>query len=123
MNTALWIIQVLLLLLYATAGSLKVFATAKARESMSWVKRHPDGFVRLVGGSELLGALGLVLPLLTGVLAILTPLAAIGLSLVQLLAILTEHVPHKEYSFIPLNALLFALSVFVAVGRVGLLAG
>jgi uncharacterized membrane protein YphA (DoxX/SURF4 family) len=123
MNSALWVVQVLLLALYASAGIMKVFATSKARTSMSWAGRHPEGYVRLVGGSELLGALGLVLPLLTGILPILTPLAAIGLSLVQILAILTEHLPHKEYSFIPLNVLLFALSVFVAVGRFGLLAG
>ena len=84
---------------------------------MSWAKNRSDGFVRFVGTSELLGALGLILPLLTGVLPWLTPIAAIGLALIQLLAIFTEHLPKKEYNILPINSLLLALSIFVLVGR------
>ena len=47
----------------------------------TWVEGKSDGYVRFVGTSELLGALGLILPILTGILALLTPAAAIGLAL------------------------------------------
>jgi hypothetical protein len=67
--------------------------------------------------SELLGALGLILPLVTGILPWLTVLAAIGLALIQLLAILTEHMPKKEYNVIPVNIVLLAFAVFVVFGR------
>jgi uncharacterized membrane protein YphA (DoxX/SURF4 family) len=117
MNTALWIVQVLLALMYITAGALKTFTTAKAKEQLPWAKRHSDNFVRFVGTAELLGAKGLILPMLTGILPWLTPIAALGLVLVQILAILTEHVPAKEYKSLPINLVLVALAVFVAYGR------
>lgn len=117
MNIALWIAQGLLAAVYLMAGILKTFQTAKAREQLSWAKNRSDGFVRFVGTSELLGALGLILPLVTGILPWLTVFAAIGLTLIQLLAIFTEHLPKKEYSIIPVNAVFIALSVFVVFGR------
>ena len=70
-----------------------------------------------MGISELLGALGLVLPMLTGILPWLTVVAAIGLSVIQLLAIVTEHLPKKEFNIIPMNVVLLGLSILVVVGR------
>ena len=106
MNIALWIAQGLLAAMYLMAGVIKTFQTAKAKEQMPWAKERSDGFVRFVGVSELLGAFGLILPLVTGILPWLTPLAAIGLTLIQLLAIFTEHLPKKEYNVIPVNVVL-----------------
>src|SRR5215203_3484702 len=106
MNIALWIAQGLLAAMYLMAGVIKTFQTAKAKEQMTWAKERSDGFVRFVGVSEILGALGLILPLVTGILPWLTPLAAIGLIIIQLLAIFTEHLPKKEYRVIPVNVVL-----------------
>jgi uncharacterized membrane protein YphA (DoxX/SURF4 family) len=117
MNIALWIVQVLLALLYAMSGILKTFQTAKAKQQFPWAKNRSDEFVRFVGTSELLGALGLILPLVTGILPWLTVLAAVGLTLIQLLAIFTEHLPKREYNVIPMNLVLLALSMFVVIGR------
>jgi putative oxidoreductase len=117
MNIALWIAQVLLGVMYGMSGILKTLQTAKAKEQFPWAKNRSDGFVRFVGTSELLGAVGVILPLLTGILPWLTPLAAIGLSLIQLLAIFTEHLPKKEFNVLPVNILLLALSVFIVFGR------
>jgi hypothetical protein len=52
-----------------------------------------------------------------------TVLAAVGLTLVQGFAIFTEHLPKKEYKFLPLNLYFAAMSIFVVVGRWALLAG
>lgn len=117
MNIALWIAQGLLAAMYLMAGIMKTFQTAKAKEQMPWAKNRSDGFVRFVGTSELLGALGLILPLVTGILPWLTVLAAIGLIIIQLLAIFTEHLPKKEFNVIPVNVVLLALAAFVAFGR------
>jgi len=117
MNIALWIAQGLLAAMYLMAGTMKTFQTAKAKEQLPWAKNRSDGFVRFVGTSELLGALGLILPLVTGILPWLTVLAAIGLALIQLLAIFTEHLPKKEYNVVPVNVVLLALAAFVAFGR------
>lgn len=119
MNIVLWIAQGLLAIMYLMAGSMKAFQPAKVRANpqMSWAKDRPDGFIRFVGTSELLGALGLILPLVTGILPWLTPLAAIGLISIQLLAIFTEHLPKKEYNVIPVNIVLLVLAMFVVIGR------
>jgi putative oxidoreductase len=117
MNIALWIAQILLAAMFGMAGVMKVFQTSKTKEQLPWTKDRSDGFVRFVGTSELLGALGLILPLVTGILPWLTVLAAIGLVLIQLLAIFTEHLPKKEYNVIPINAVLIVISVFIIIGR------
>jgi len=119
MNIALWIAQGLLAALYLMAGSMKAFQPAKVRENpqTTWAKDRSDGFIRFVGTSELLGALGLILPLVTGALPWLTVFAAVGLTVIQLLAIFQEHLPKKEYNVIPVNIVLLALAVFVIIGR------
>ena len=119
-NIALWIMQALLAIVYLMAGALKAFQTSKAQETMPWAKRHPQNFVRFIGTAELLGGLGLILPMLTSVLPWLTPLAAIGLTLVQLLAIFAEHIPNKEFKSLPMNLVLGVLAVLVFIGRLPL---
>ncbi|HEY9526008.1 MAG TPA: DoxX family protein, partial [Anaerolineales bacterium] len=108
--------------MFGMAGTMKTSQTAKTRDQFPWAKERSDGFIRFVGISELLGALGLILPLVTGILPWLTVLAAIGLTLIQLLAIFTEHLPKKEYNVIPINVVLTAIAVFIVMGRWTLLA-
>ncbi len=117
MNIALWIVQIVLAAVYGITGFLKTFQMAKAQEMLTMAKRHSEDFVRMVGVFELLGALGVVLPVFTGILPWLTPLAAAGLALIQLLAIFTEHLPNRETKALPVNLVLFVLAVFVAAGR------
>lgn len=119
MNIALWIAQVLLAGLYGMVGGMKTFTPNKVRENpqMGWAHGQSDGYIRSVGIPEALGALGMILPMLTGILPWLTPLAAVGLSIIQVLAIFTVHLPRKEYQIIPVNIVALALSMFVVIGR------
>jgi len=117
MNIVLWIAQILLAAMYGMAGIMKIFQTAKASEQFAWATKRSDSFVRFVGTSELLGAFGVILPMVTDVLPWLTPLAAIGLLAIQLLAVFTEHLPKKEFNVIPINVVLIAISVFIMFGR------
>ena len=119
MIIALWIAQVLLAGMYGMAGGMKTFQPDGVRKNpqMTWAHDKQDGYIRFVGISELLGALGVILPILTGILVWLTPLAAVGLSIIQVLAIFMVHLPKKEYQVIPMNVVLLALSIFVAYGR------
>jgi len=123
MNVALWIVQIFFGLSFSMIGVMKTFMTAKAKETLPWAKDRSDAFVRFVGMSELLGGLGMILPMLTGILPWLTPLAAVGLGIIQILAIFTEHLPKKEYNVLPTNTILLTLAVFIAWGRWGLFEG
>jgi hypothetical protein len=118
-NIALWIVQGLLALVYLAAGGLKV---ARPREqlvasgNLDWMKDSSDAGVKAVGLVEILGALGVILPWLTGIASILTPIAAVGLVVVQFGA-LRVHLVRNERQPLPVNILLLLLAAFVAVGR------
>lgn len=86
MNIALWIIQVLLALLFIFAGVMKFIMPV---EEMT--KQMPVAvsglFLHFIGVCEILGGLGLVLPMLLRAKPWLTPIAAIGLAIIMLGAI------------------------------------
>jgi len=122
LNIGLWIAQVSLLGIYGAYGIYKIFFTEKAKEKMAWTNGRSDNFIRFVGIAEILGAIGVVLPMVTGILPSVTILAATGLTSVQGFAIFTEHLPKKEYKFLPLNLYFATMSIFVIIGRWSLLA-
>src|SRR4051812_30782802 len=105
MNAALWVIQILLAVAYAFAGVLKLTQGRKLEPKMAWVEDFSDPTVRFIGAVELLGAIGLVLPAATGIAPWLTPLAATGLVVVQVLAVVT-HLRRKEPQVLPVNLVL-----------------
>ena len=117
MSIALWIVQGLLAVAFLGAGASKLSQPKeKLLKNMAWVEDFSQPAVRLIGAVEVLGAIGVVLPALTGVLPWLTPLAALGLVLLMVGAALT-HLRRKEYGNIAMNALLLVLAAFVAYGR------
>lgn len=116
LNLILWIVQALLAAMFLLAGVMKVFQYERAKASWPWVKDVSKGLVTLIGISDLLGGLGLILPWLTGILPWLTPLAAAGVALIMILATIF-HIRRGESSVIIFNLVLLALAVFVAYGR------
>ena len=119
MNTALWIVQIVLTIAFAVAGTLKLSQPRdKLAENMGWVEDYSAGFVKVVGAVEILGALGLILPGVTGIAPMLTPLAATGLALEQVGAA-AVHARRGEPQFIIGNIVLIAAAAFVAWGRFG----
>ena len=87
MNIAVWVVQVVLALVYLGAGLTKATQPKeKLQEKMAWAEDFSPGTIRFIGVVEALGAIGLILPAVTGILPWLTPLAATGLAVVQLLA-------------------------------------
>jgi hypothetical protein len=121
MNLAVWIVSGVLAALYLMAGFTKLAKTKQdlmAEPRMAWAGDFTDGQVKGIGAVEVAGAVGLVLPWLTGIAPILTPIAAVGLALVQVGAAIT-HLRRGEGATVPINLVLCALAVFVAVVRFG----
>ncbi|CAN7743696.1 DoxX family protein [Paenibacillus sp. LjRoot153] len=116
MNIALWIAQGILALAFIMAGSMKTFQYEKAKAGMPWVKDSSQSLVAFIGISELLGGLGLIVPYATGIAPILTPIAAIALGLIMVLAALF-HAKRNENSGIGMNIIFLAILLFVAIGR------
>lgn len=117
MNIVLWIIQGLLALAFLMAGFMKAFSpVANLEKRMAWVKATPDALVRFIGVAEILGAIGLIVPAITGIATWLTVAAAGGLALVMLLAS-GFHASRHENSSIGMNIVLLLLALLVLVGR------
>jgi putative oxidoreductase len=72
--------------------------------------------VRAIGACELAAAIGLILPSLTGIRPDLTPLAALGLLTIMVLA-MAFHISRGEPQMIPMNMVLGGIAAFVASGR------
>lgn len=118
MNIVLWIIQILLALVFLMAGAMKVTRPREVlAENMAWVEDFSQSQLRLIGALEILGALGLILPAVTGVLPGLAALAAVGLALTMVGAIIV-HLRRKEYPNVIGNVILLALVLFLAYGRI-----
>jgi hypothetical protein len=121
MNTALWIIQIILALLFSMAGTLKTTQPIDTLiKTVTWADRFPLSVVRFIGLMELLGAAGIILPWSLRIIPILTPLSASGLAMIQFFAIF-HHALHKEVLAIAANITLLTLSIFVVVGRFAVL--
>ena len=117
MNIVLWVVQILLAFAFVMAGIMKVTQPIDRLEArMGWVKNVGPRGVRLIGSLEILGAIGLILPAVTGILPWLTPVAAAGLALTMVGAMIT-HGRRGEYSQIGVNVVLLVLTLFVVYGR------
>ena len=117
MNIALWIVQGILAAMFIMAGIMKATQSkANLAKNLPWVNDYSATQVKLIGIAELLGGIGLLIPWGTGIAAFLTPLAALGLALIMVLAAI-YHLSKKEYKGICINLFLMALMLFVAGGR------
>jgi hypothetical protein len=111
---AYWIVAGLLALFYLYSGGMKVLRSPDAlRPMMGWIDTVPLPVVRTIGLLEVLGALGLVLPPLSGVAPVLAVAAAVGLVLVQIGAA-TLHLRRGESRLIGLNLVLLVLAAVAA---------
>lgn len=117
MNIAFWAIQIIAGLAFILAGFMKVTQPIPTlAKSMAWVNSYPQPFVRFIGTAEFLGGVGLIIPAATGILPWLTVVAAGGLAIVMVGAVI-YHFQHAEFNKIAPSAVLLVLSVIVLVGR------
>lgn len=123
MDTTLTIIQILVTLLFTSGGLLKLalpYARFVKFPAQSWANDFQPGQVRLIGIFELAAALGLIVPLLSGSLSILMPMAALGGALIMAGAMAT-HLRRAEYPNMLGNLVWLGLALFVAYNRLTLL--
>jgi len=82
------------------------------------VRSAGRGAVKAIGLAEILAAFGLILPATFGIAPVLVPLAAVGLVLLMVGAVIT-HLRRQEATAIAVNLALLALAALVALGRFG----
>ena len=113
MNRLLWVVQVLLALLFLFAGGEKQIMSAAELTGQTPV---PVVFLRFIGVMEILGGLGLILPGMLRIRTELTSLAAAGLVIIMIGAVVVT-IQTMGFAMAALPFVTGALALFVAYGR------
>ena len=118
MNTLLWVCQVLLAFVFLYSGGMKS-TQSEARLvaiGQTGVEGLPMSLIRFIGLAELMGVIGLTVPTWSGVLPVVTPIAALCLGLIMPPAAVI-HYRRNEMLPVALNMFILLLCLFVAYGR------
>ena len=94
----MWAIQIFLALAFAAAGTMKLVrskAQLASNPHLNWVHSVPQAQIKLLGVAEVIGAIGLVAPMATGIAPFLTRAAAVCLATLMGGAVAT-HVMRRE---------------------------
>lgn len=113
----LWAIQIFLAVAFGAAGTMKLVrskAQLAANPHMGWVHSVPEERIKLLGIAEVLGAIGLVVPMATGIAPILTRVAAACLATVMGGAVATHTVRREPAAAATIVAV---LTIVVATFR------
>ena len=120
MNIALWIVTGLMAAIYLLSGFGKLLVPRERMAAMGdasrWVLDFRPGTLKAIGGLEILGAIGMILPALLDIAPILVPLAATGLTLIMVGAVILR-IRRGETKAALVDATYLALTAFVAIGR------
>jgi uncharacterized membrane protein YphA (DoxX/SURF4 family) len=119
-NIVLWIIAGLLAAAFLAAGLMKLSQPKEklVASGMGWATDFSAGTIKTIGGLEVLAAIGLILPAALNIAPVLVPLAALGLVIVMIGAVVT-HGRRREAQSIVMNIVLLVLAVVVVWGRFG----
>lgn len=116
LHFGLWVVQGLLAAALGMAGFIKITTPMDQLSEMglTYVTSFGSGMVHFIGISEILGALGLILPAALRIRPVLTPIAAVAISIIMILAT-GYHLMNNEPFIV--TVILFGLAAFVAWGR------
>ncbi|MGH2667463.1 DoxX family protein [Flavobacterium sp.] len=117
MNTILWIMQGLLSAFFIMPGYGKITGSKEKHIADGHLKSNNSIMpIRILGFLELLGCIGIIIPWLTGIFPILTPMAATSFCLIMVAGMFV-HTRKEEYKMFPMLILVFIISAVVAYFR------
>lgn len=118
MNTILWICQGLLSLAFLFSGINKTVLTEQQliAKGQTGVANLSTPVIKFIGISEILGAVGIIVPWLTHIWPVLTPITAICFAVIMVMAAPIHYRLHEPRN-VATNIFLLLLSLFVAYGR------
>ncbi|MEA4943344.1 MAG: DoxX family protein [Propionicimonas sp.] len=120
MEVVLWIVTILAAAVFGCTGIAKLSRSSSELSARGFTiaENFSPAAVKAIGVAEVAGALGLLLPALTGIARFLVPTAAFGLAALMVGAMVV-HIRRNEYSSLALNLALLAVALFVGIGRLG----
>jgi putative oxidoreductase len=117
-NIVLWAVQIVLSLKFLSVAYTHGLRTDQTKMQQGIERLGPGArpLLSFIALCALLGAVGLIIPVATGIMTWLIPWVAALLALMMLLSI-GFHVRCRETPHIVVSLILFALAAFVAYGR------
>jgi putative oxidoreductase len=115
-NRVLWAAQIAAGAFFIYVGISHFIVPEGLPSFMSWMYDLSTTVHVISGTAELLGGLGLILPAVTRIQPQLVPLAAAGLAVVMLGAVI-YHVSREELSNVGANVMWALVTGFIAYGR------
>jgi ATP/ADP translocase len=117
-NTALWIIQIILGIKLITVSWTHGLRQSQPtmQEAIQKMGRFSKPLLYIVAICTFIGTVGLILPGVLGSSTWITPVTALILSIMLLISILF-HIKYREMPKIFVSIVLFAFAIFVAYGR------
>jgi uncharacterized membrane protein YphA (DoxX/SURF4 family) len=115
MNVFVWIVQIILAIIFALHG-IALISPPEPMKAVFDALPFSRGFLIGIGVLEVLGAIGLILPWSLNIAPKLTPLAAAGLSIIMLGAVVTHGSRGEIPQMIP-TLVITLLAAFVAYTR------
>ena len=117
MNTTIWVFQILLAGFFILPGFGKITKSKQQHIDDGHIQPQSSIIpIRILGILEWLGCIGIIAPQLTGIVTILTPIAALCFCLLMIAAMVI-HIQKKEYKMMPLLTVLLILAASVAYYR------
>jgi uncharacterized membrane protein YphA (DoxX/SURF4 family) len=116
MDALIWIIQSLMAVLFVFHGIAMFNPPPPVQESVIQKMGYSLPLLKVIGTLEVLGGLGLILPSWTRIMPVLSPLAALGLVIIMIGAVVS-HARQGEGKQTMATSVVTLLLVFVAVGR------
>lgn len=114
-NVGLWILQGLLAAVFLMAGGSKLVMTAEEMAGPGPIQL-PTALLRFIGVCEVLGAIGMILPGLTGIRPRLTAIDGVCLALIMAGASVIN-VVNGMAPFAILTVVVGLMALYVAYGR------
>ena len=112
-STRLWTAQAVLAALFLFAGVMKLIMPTEALAAQSHL---PGEFLKFIGICETLGAIGLIVPGVTKIRTELTPLAAAGLVIIMIGAVVVS-VLQGQAAGAAIPAVVGTIAAYVVRGR------
>jgi uncharacterized membrane protein len=115
-NVSLWVAQSLLAAMFLLAGVTKFATSIEEQRKMEWAKHVSAGLIHFTGSVEILGAIGLLLPAILKIKTWLTPLAAVGITIIMVVALALNVSVADTKPVMPI-LVIAAIALFIAWGR------
>jgi uncharacterized membrane protein YphA (DoxX/SURF4 family) len=119
MNSLLWVLQSAIAFVFMYSGINKsIFSEQRlVARGQTGVEGLPLPLIRFIGITEILGAVGVILPRLLQILPILTIISSICFAIIMILAA-RIHYKRKEFRNVFINSIIFLVCIFITYGRI-----